>query len=147
MNIHGQGWKEPVDNPGAWHWLPCTTSAIRATGEWRKYEGSFTTAADTRKIALLIQASGVQGEVSEGATIWVDDVFLGPTAERAPARYLHSRARVEAGKPFTFRSPVRGALDYILVYLWNRTEGTPKSLFTPMDVYREAVEAGQKTEL
>jgi len=47
---------------------------------------------------------------------------------------------MEAGQPFTFRSPVKGTLDYLLVYLWDRTEQTPKSLWTPMDVYREAVE-------
>ncbi len=58
----------------------------------------------------------------------------------ASEHYIQSRVRIdEAGQPFTFRSPTEGILDYIFVYLWDRAENTPKSLFTPMDVYREVV--------
>jgi len=60
----------------------------------------------------------------------------------ASGRYIHERVKIdEAGQPFTFRSPMQGMLDYIFVYLWDRTENTPESLFTPMDVYREVIES------
>ncbi|MBC8456981.1 MAG: hypothetical protein H8D67_03170 [Deltaproteobacteria bacterium] len=59
------------------------------------------------------------------------------TSDVGVGRYIHNQVRVnEAGQPFMFCSPTEGILDYILVYLWKRTDKTPKSLFTPMDVYR-----------
>jgi hypothetical protein len=59
---------------------------------------------------------------------------------RMDDRYIHSRVRIdEAGQGFTFRGSEGGMLDYILVYLWDRTDKTPKELFTPMDVYRETI--------
>ena len=61
-------------------------------------------------------------------------------AARKYDRFIHSRVRIdEAGNGFTFRSSEGGTLDYILVYLWDRTSKTPKGLFTPMDVYRETI--------
>lgn len=55
------------------------------------------------------------------------------------------QSELEAGQPFTFRAPLKGTLDYLLVYLWERTDATPKSVWTPMDVYREAVEGHLKS--
>lgn len=75
---------------------------------------------------------------------WEDDVFISPTTEKTPARLLHSRVQMEAGQPFTFRRPVKGTLDYLLVYLWDRTDKTTKTLWTPMDVYRETIEGRRK---
>ncbi|MCK4626248.1 MAG: hypothetical protein KAV00_13100, partial [Phycisphaerae bacterium] len=40
---------------------------------------------------------------------------------------------------FVFKSPATGWLEYVVVYLYDRTERTPKSVSTPMDVYREAI--------
>ena len=141
LGVYGQGWKEPVDKADSRQQLLSTLRSVLPTDHWRQYEGTFTTAADTRKVALFIQAYGNKETAPAGATIWVDDVFVSPTMAQAPARYLHKRVQVKAGQPFTFRSPVKGKLDYVLVYLWDRTDQTPKSLFTPMDVYREAVQA------
>ena len=42
---------------------------------------------------------------------------------------------------FTFVSPVDGTLEYVVMYLYDRTEGTPDDVTTPMDVYREAIAA------
>jgi len=69
----------------------------------------------------------------------VDDVFVGPVAEKSPVRVFHSRVKMEADQPFTFHSPVKGTLDYLLMHLWDRTEKTPATVWTPMDVYRETV--------
>ena len=64
---------------------------------------------------------------------------------------MHSVVEVAAGQAFTFKpaakldyGPSKWSLDYLLVYLWHRTEHTPKFLWTPMDVYREAIEGHQK---
>jgi len=140
LSIHGQGWKEPVDQSSSRQQLQCTLGSLLPTEQWKRYEGSFSTAGDTRKIALFINSYGSQTQAPVGATIWMDDVFVGPVAGKIPARTFHSRVKMEADQPFTFRSPVKGTLDYLLIYLWDRTEKTPKSLWTPMDVYREAVE-------
>jgi len=59
---------------------------------------------------------------------------------------LHSRVKMVAGQPFSFRSPLKGTLDYLLVYLWERTDATPQGVWTPMDVYCEAVEGHQKAK-
>ena len=36
----------------------------------------------------------------------------------------------------TFESPATGELEYVLFYLYDRTEETPRELFTPMDILR-----------
>jgi len=59
--------------------------------------------------------------------------------EKKPARYVQTIVQAEADQSFTFRSPDDGKLDYLLIYLWDRTDKTPKSVWTPMDVYREAI--------
>jgi hypothetical protein len=44
------------------------------------------------------------------------------------------------GQQFTFTSPVAGTLDYLLMYLQDRNANTPSDVFTPMDVYRQAIQ-------
>lgn len=39
----------------------------------------------------------------------------------------------------TFDSPASGTLEYVLFYLYDCTEETPETIWTPMDIYREAV--------
>ncbi len=64
---------------------------------------------------------------------------------RLDSRYVHKCVEIrEAGEQFIFRSETAGLLDYILVYLWDNTTGTPASVFTPMDVYRKALGKGTK---
>lgn len=46
---------------------------------------------------------------------------------------------VNVGDRFTFLSPVNGTLDYLVMYMWDRTSNTPEDIFTPMDVYRKAI--------
>ncbi len=48
-------------------------------------------------------------------------------------------ADVAAGKKFTFTSGIDGELDYLLIYLRDRNDDTSKDIYTPMDVYREAI--------
>jgi len=61
-------------------------------------------------------------------------------AARVGRRYFQERAEIRrAGEAFVFRSPSKGLLDYLLLYLWDRTHKTPEDLFTPMDVYRKAI--------
>lgn len=74
-----------------------------------------------------------------------------PESYKAPikGKYHYSTVEIKkAGEKFTFKSPVAGTLDYLLIYLYDRTENTPKGVFTPMGVYREAIlgEKAGKTE-
>ncbi len=39
---------------------------------------------------------------------------------------------------FTFRSPLAGTLEYVVFYLYDRTDQTPKDVFTIMDIYRQS---------
>ena len=66
---------------------------------------------------------------------------------RLENRFIHSVVEADAQEAFTFKppaareyEPTKWHLDYLLVYLWDRTDKTPKGLWTPMDVYREAIE-------
>ena len=109
--------------------------------QWTKYEGTFKTLPDTKKFALFIQAYGNQRDAPVGATIWIDDVYIGRVSGAEIGSYVHERVRIdEPGQSFTFRSPVDCMLDYIMVYLWGRSEKTPQGLWTPIDIYREAIE-------
>lgn len=40
----------------------------------------------------------------------------------------------------TFDSPASGTLEYLLFYLYDRTDETPENAWTPMDIYREATQ-------
>ena len=40
---------------------------------------------------------------------------------------------------FSFTAPVAGNLEYLIFYLYDRTDQTPKEVSTPMDIYREAI--------
>jgi hypothetical protein len=42
-------------------------------------------------------------------------------------------------RELTFVAPAAGKLEYVLFYFYDRTADTPQSLYTPMDVYNEAV--------
>ena len=63
---------------------------------------------------------------------------------RADDKYFTNTIVVKQGAEnrFTFTSPVEGELEYVIMYLYDRTDETPKGLHTPMDIYREAI--GQK---
>jgi len=41
---------------------------------------------------------------------------------------------------FTFKSPVDGVLDYVIMYMYDRTSDTPPEILTPMDQYRWMIE-------
>jgi hypothetical protein len=145
LSVYAQGWKEPIDQATSRQKFLSTLGPVLPTEQWQQCQGSFTTAADTRKVALFLMAYGKPSEVPVGATIWVDDVLLTPATAQSAGRYVQSRATIsQAGEPFRFRSPADGTLDYILVYLWDRTDQTPSGLWTPMAVYREAVENPRK---
>ena len=38
---------------------------------------------------------------------------------------------------FSFTAPVAGKLEYLIFYLYDRTDQTPKDISTPMDIYRQ----------
>ncbi len=42
-------------------------------------------------------------------------------------------------KTLTFKPPVNGKLEYVLIYLYDRTKDTGKDVYTPMDIYRQAI--------
>jgi hypothetical protein len=52
-----------------------------------------------------------------------------------------SEVIVNAGDHFTFTSPRGGTLDYLVIYMYDRTGSTPAEVTTPMDIYREAIAA------
>jgi hypothetical protein len=54
-----------------------------------------------------------------------------------------NEAIVNSGDHFTFTSPVSGTLDYLVIYMFDRTENTPANITTPMDVYRETIARGE----
>jgi len=140
LRVYGQGWKEPLGEASSRQELMTTLGSIMSTEEWTKYEGTFKTKPDTNKLALFIQAYGNEWDAPVGATLWIDDAYICKITKEASGRYIHKRVQIDkAGQAFVFRSPREGILDYILVYLWDRTEKTPKLLWTPMDVYRRAI--------
>ena len=55
-------------------------------------------------------------------------------------KYHYNTVEIKkAGETFAFKSPVAGVIDYLLIYLQDRTKNTPKDVFTPMGVYRQAI--------
>lgn len=44
------------------------------------------------------------------------------------------------GKELTFKAPSGGKLEYVVFYIYDRTEETPESLWTIRDIYRDAIE-------
>jgi len=44
-----------------------------------------------------------------------------------------------ASTSLTFESPATGNLEYVIFYLYDRTDETPKHLWTPADIYSEAM--------
>jgi hypothetical protein len=97
----------------------------------------------------------VRREIQGGETYTTE--FKAPYAgkwkmvARLENRFVHSIVEMDTGQSFTFKPPTRlnydpprWNLDYLLMYLWDRTDKTPKSLWTPMDVYREAIEGHLK---
>jgi hypothetical protein len=71
LSVYGQGWKEPVNQAASRQQLLSTLSAVRPTDEWRRYEGTFRTAADTKKVALFIGAYGNKDTAPPGTVrIW-----------------------------------------------------------------------------
>ena len=50
-----------------------------------------------------------------------------------------TKADVLNKKRFTFTSKVDGKLDYLLMYLFDRNKDTPENIYTPLDVYRQAI--------
>ncbi len=68
-----------------------------------------------------------------------------PDSFRTPikGKYHYNTVEIKkAGENFTFKSPVAGTIDYLLIYLRDRTKNTPKDVFTPMGVYRQAILSG-----
>ncbi len=44
-------------------------------------------------------------------------------------------------KTLTFKPLADGKLEYVIIYLYDRTKDTAKGVYTPMDIYREAIQA------
>lgn len=72
-----QGWWRGFA-PGSRHNLPCDLDVIVPTDEWTRYEGTFTTYFDTRKVALKIGLRGYADEGMRLGTLCVDDVMIEP---------------------------------------------------------------------
>jgi hypothetical protein len=71
-----------------------------------------------------------------------------------PAKYLSkdvniSKSTIKAptnNGNFTFKSPIDGVLDYVIMYMYDRTKETPKEVLTPMDQYRWTKKNKQEKE-
>lgn len=59
---------------------------VIAGDEWKQYHGSASFAAkpDTAKFAISIRLTGTDEELDKGATIWVDDAYVGLQPEASP---------------------------------------------------------------
>jgi len=44
-----------------------------------------------------------------------------------------------ASTSLTFESPATGALEYVLFYLFDRSDETPEDIRTPTDIYQEVM--------
>jgi len=45
-----------------------------------------------------------------------------------------------ASTSLSFENPAMGNLEYVIFYLYDRTGETPKPVWTPIDIHREAVD-------
>ena len=61
------------------------------------------------------------------------------TARMEGPKYHSQQFEVLAGTPLTFTCPAAGKLEYLILYLYDRTDKTPREVGTPMDIYREAI--------
>ncbi|MDY7010310.1 MAG: LamG-like jellyroll fold domain-containing protein [Planctomycetota bacterium] len=75
------------------------------------------------------KATGARGEKIVYGTV---RKFYGSTVDV-------TAADVAAKKKFTFTSKVGGKLDYVMMYLCDRNDDTPKDICTPMDAYKGAI--------
>ncbi len=75
--------------------------SVLPTPEWKRYEGTFTTKARTRRMALVFFIYGlVERDIEEGATLFVDDVYLGRAEPPGPvAAAGRSRVKVPGKAP------------------------------------------------
>ena len=62
------------------------------------------------------------------------------TARMGTGKYYSQQVVMDEGDEFVFTCPVAGKLEYIILYLYDRTGETPPEVGTPMDIYREAIE-------
>jgi hypothetical protein len=61
------------------------------------------------------------------------------TARMGTGAYYSQQVVMDKGDEFVFACPVAGKLEYIILYLYDRTAETPPEVGTPMDIYREAI--------
>jgi hypothetical protein len=66
------------------------------------------------------------GKTKFPAKYFTWDVNVGKSTLEAPT---------DNGK-LAFKSPIDGVLDYVIMYMYDRTKDTPKDILTPMDQYR-----------
>jgi len=90
----------------------------------------------------------MSGRVTDGKSEYYRD--SGTPAESDPSVVLSARVDDEhytntivvkpgAKNPFTFTSPVAGELEYVIMYLYDRTDETPAGMSMPMDIYRQTI--------
>lgn len=71
-----QGWKTEAAAPGDRVAVPTSLGRFTPTAGWRRYEGTFTTPAEIRRMALKFHLSGGPGSFPLGTRLYVDDVTL-----------------------------------------------------------------------
>ena len=74
------------------------------------------------------------------AGIWRMTARFWDEREPGQGRYHSQQVTIEEGDEFAFTCPVAGKLEYIVLYLYDRTEQTPPAMGTPVGIYREAIE-------
>ena len=90
----------------------------------------------------ILFAAGLWGGVSDPAPASAGNLLPNPSAEDVHTNEITITRADTAEADFTFTSPVSGKLEYLVMYLYDRTEETPKDISTPMDVYRETIGGG-----
>lgn len=133
-----QGWTPPPDNPcphPTWSYWTITSPFV----QW----------ADRKIVMGLLNHAGIFHFEEVDQVIHETEEYTSewPTAyggrwrlnARIDGNYYTSEVNVAAGQHLSFTSPVDGTLEYIVMYLYDRTDDTPPDITTPMDVYRESI--------
>lgn len=76
VQIAATGWTGRADNKALRQGLPCSPGPVKLTPEWRRYAGTITTRADTRRLALRVHLGGNAAAGAKLGRFYVDDVAI-----------------------------------------------------------------------
>jgi hypothetical protein len=114
-----------VNSPGTWH--PEIVGTPLSEG---KVDGKLVEAGEKYTTQWRVPYSG----------LWR------MTARMGKGTYFSQQMEASEGSALTFTCPVSGKLEYLILYLYDRTEETPPEVGTPMDIHRETILASTGIE-